>query len=566
MKQTLFETRERANELLKEALQIWRQSDNADALEGIEKDPVFSLLMNALAYQENEIDNDISRLRQEVAEDFARLMTPFEVGHAIPASVVVEALPEHSLAEVTLNKDSVFKLDGKFSFMPLFKSKVINASIGNIDRLDGRRWKVELLISNPIKNLSGFCFATRDIDYKSLSVKIQGAKHRLIRPWNYTELPFTSYFAPESLIFNHGEYFTGSMLPMDIFVRQNIRMFWIEEYESSPLNEEISKVEMIFEFSGINENFIFDASKLVLNTVLLVNAEEKEASLTSQNPIARIAGFSEGNRDNFSQQFLQLIKPSENQLYSSTQLEVRRVSGDRFNQAALVKLLTSIVNKYHTDFYAFQNLEEMKSDRLIYNLQELLARLIKVTEKENLRNMAGVYLLLHDKSHMKDPSFSLTVKYLTTSGAGVNNYLKNDAVFQAPVNLKLNSVNPVAKPIPGFDEVSSESLSKTLLRYYMLTSDRIVTPADIKLFCRVELERIYGLGEETILSIMVATRLSKDQYGTGYEICVDIILTDTPILKRSLSGRLPLMEIVIQKMLEVRSTGIYPFRVTIGFK
>ena len=45
MKQTVFETRQRANEIQKETLAIWRQSDQSDYLEGIENDPIFSLLM-----------------------------------------------------------------------------------------------------------------------------------------------------------------------------------------------------------------------------------------------------------------------------------------------------------------------------------------------------------------------------------------------------------------------------------------------------------------------------------------------------------------------------------------
>jgi len=62
MKQTIFETRQRANDLLKEAIAIWRQSDQSNRLEGIEDDPVFSLLMMALAYQANEADSEIEHL------------------------------------------------------------------------------------------------------------------------------------------------------------------------------------------------------------------------------------------------------------------------------------------------------------------------------------------------------------------------------------------------------------------------------------------------------------------------------------------------------------------------
>jgi hypothetical protein len=57
MKQTIFENKQRADELIQEAIRIWRESDHPDQLEGIEQDPVFSLLMTALAYQSNELEN-----------------------------------------------------------------------------------------------------------------------------------------------------------------------------------------------------------------------------------------------------------------------------------------------------------------------------------------------------------------------------------------------------------------------------------------------------------------------------------------------------------------------------
>lgn len=52
MNQKIFETQQRADELLREALAIWRKSVQNDFLEGIEDDPIFSLLMLATAYQE----------------------------------------------------------------------------------------------------------------------------------------------------------------------------------------------------------------------------------------------------------------------------------------------------------------------------------------------------------------------------------------------------------------------------------------------------------------------------------------------------------------------------------
>ena len=52
MRQKIYATQQIAEELTKEAIAIWKQGNQAEHLEGIEKDPVVSLLMTALAYQE----------------------------------------------------------------------------------------------------------------------------------------------------------------------------------------------------------------------------------------------------------------------------------------------------------------------------------------------------------------------------------------------------------------------------------------------------------------------------------------------------------------------------------
>ena len=111
MKQTAFDTRQRANELLQEAAAIWRQSAHSNQLEGIERDPIFSLLMTALAYQANEIDSDIERIKQDVLEEYIKLMTPYEAGRPIPATAVVEAVLQNDTTETELTEDSTFYLE-----------------------------------------------------------------------------------------------------------------------------------------------------------------------------------------------------------------------------------------------------------------------------------------------------------------------------------------------------------------------------------------------------------------------------------------------------------------------
>ena len=75
MKEDIYSTRQRATDLLNETLSIWQKGDHIDQLEGLAKDPVFSLLMTALAYRANEMDGEVERLRQDVLEEFAK--TPY---------------------------------------------------------------------------------------------------------------------------------------------------------------------------------------------------------------------------------------------------------------------------------------------------------------------------------------------------------------------------------------------------------------------------------------------------------------------------------------------------------
>jgi hypothetical protein len=44
---------------------------------------------------------------------------------------------------------------------------------------------------------------------------------------------------------------------------------------------------------------------------------------------------------------------------------------------------------------------------------------------------------------------------------------------------------------------------------------------------------------------------------------VDILLADNPFVKRSFEEKVSLVEMLLQKMIEVRSTNIYPIVVTI---
>lgn len=564
MKQTVLEIRQRAEELMKEFTQIWQHSQFSEDVADLHKDPVFMMFIMALAYQANEIDNEIERFRLEIKEDIERILLPYEAMHALPASLLIQTLPREDLSQVDLNENIHFYIGNEFHFMPLFKSKVLNVKVDSIERIDGRRWKVNLSSPYPISDLSGFSFGIKNTNFSTLSVKLNNRNLPLIRPWNYAELPFVNVFSQDSMAYNHGEYYSPSMLPLDIFARQELRLFWIENDNRAKI-EENEKFELIFEFNSIEEDFIFDKDQIILNTVVLTNVSIREATLSNYHPIDRIGDITETGEtaNHANNQFLQLVKPPSTVFNSDIDIEVRKVAGDRYNTASLIRLFNFIVDKYGSDFYAYQTLPEIAGESFIFNLKENIKKLKQLLKKEDQVFVPGIYLMIRDRNLLKEKKFSLSLKYLTTSGASVNQFLKSENTELSVVPGLDNSETHVIFKAPGVDEINLEGNKRSVASYYLLTGDRIVTMADIKAFCYMELLRLFNISREFVKSFKIDRRLSNEIAGSGYEIYVDIVLHDNAALRKTFMDKIPGVELLLKKMMESRSSGIYPYRVNI---
>ena len=564
MKQTIFETRQRAEELLHEAINIWQHSDDNDKLEGLDNDPILKLMITALAYQVNESISDLETMKDEVLEEFAQFLTPYEIGHAVPATAVITTALQDPILELEIDSSSSFTLTGtEHRFIPLLKTRLLNVKDIAIVRIDGRRWKVTLNFISPIRDLSGFAFAIKNQNFQDVNITMNRQQMPIAKPWDYSELPLSDCFGIDTILYNRSQTYEASATCLDLFARQNVRIFVVRPYNVSQFtNIETDSFDLIFEFSGINDNFKFDKSKLILNPVILVNAEQHTITLSGHTPIARVGGYDK-DVDRPDIQFLHAIRPSEEQLYGNSLIEIRRVAADRFNQGRLVKLLNAVIARYHSDYYAYQDLKGISGDKTMQALQEILLRLADSARKDQLRQIPGVYILLRDTKLLQTKDGSLDVSYLTTSGAAVNTSLNADSTFVVPTGLNSAQTQQIANPVMGSDEITDESAQASMSRYYIATCDRIVTPADIKLFCYNELLTRYGIIRDMIRSISVNRRQQIEKNGPGYEIVVDILLADNTFVKRSFEEKVSLVEMLLQKMIEVRSTNIYPIVVTI---
>jgi hypothetical protein len=443
--------------------------------------------------------------------------------------------------------------------MPLLESTVYNANVTSVVRLDARRWKVSLNFKEEISSLDGFSFLVDNLNFKDLNITINGNQIPLVKPWDYANLPLSSCFSIDTMLYNNTLAYDASNTWFDLFAQQNKRMFIVGKTEKF-FTRAADNVELVFEFMGLNEDFTFDKSQLHINTVLLVNTTLRNATISVNNPIVRIA---EGEGD-APEKLLHLMRPSSEQMYKNISFTLRRSAMERFNMDSLLKLLHCLIDKYSTDYYAFMQIDRLKNGMEVNRLYQWLISLTKYLEESSMPMSSGVYLLLKKGKEAIMEDESLTLQYLTTQGATVNSYLSTNSTFNAPVGLSNKRTSVVAEPVMGVDEAVGVDVQNSISRYYMVTGNRLVTPADIKIFCYNELLRRYNIDSSIVQSILVKNSILSERGHCGFQTIVEIEIADDIFVRRSLMNQLPQVELLLQKMIEVRSCSPYPVQVKIS--
>lgn len=555
---------------MQEAMKIWQTSDQDERLEGLANDPVFSVIMTALAYQANDTDNQIEQLKDEVIEEFNRSLSTGSSGHAIPSIITVCTAPSGP-QPVELDENSVFTSNsGSHEFIPIIKSKVFRIKESKVDRIDGRRWRVTLTFPEPITSIDGMTIAFTNQPYHDLkmTMMVNGEEKPVdvIKPWEASEMPLTEPFGLDTLLYNRTNMVTGggargnlspynSQIALEMFARHDLNLFYIRK---SPMNKLMDSVTLIFEFEGIGKNFTFNISTIAINTTILANVKIKTVTLSGVAPMARVSGVGT------TEQFLYLLRPDRDQMFASAPLMVRRVNVDRFNRARFTKMLQNIIARYKSDYYAFMSAKSQDTDAYISRIIESLQALQAALGDDDTVS-SGVYVMLQRMANFEAMAkMSLSARYLVTNGSKASSDMDINTKFTVPGGIDAAETNQILPPDPGVNEIRDEQYENSLRKYTLVTNDRLVTPYDLKLFCYSELQTRYNIVRELIRDINVThERYDLANYHT-YCIKVVINLTPNAFVKRAFDGKIEEVEAYLERMMKVKSAQIYPIKVKIN--
>ena len=110
MKQNIFEIQQRTDDLIVQAMEIWKRSDMSEQLEGLDTDPVFRLIMSTLAYQANEHDANLEQLKTEILQEFEQQLVFDDAGKALPATAVIKTALNRNISATNVDSKNVFYL------------------------------------------------------------------------------------------------------------------------------------------------------------------------------------------------------------------------------------------------------------------------------------------------------------------------------------------------------------------------------------------------------------------------------------------------------------------------
>jgi hypothetical protein len=528
-------------EIRRNIIEQWTKSGHSVA--GMENDPVINLLLSAMSFQAYHLQKNINQFEEKTIREFLNRSVPFHLIKPIPAFSIIETGLKAGCNEKMMDETCTFEFVNhkkqKLSFAPLLNTKVINAKLSMNEQIKENVWLIELQSAEPMESLSGLSFY---IDTPELieieSIKYNNKELPLIKPTQYSELPFTEWFSNAHLFLEQNYYLFGTYdYWKELFLTHTTNLYYIGQYgkEISTKGETHIKLEITFN-SPVSSSEI-----LKINCVPIVNVEKKEVTLDERNPVKDLATE--------TAEFLNFLcdKNCEKDL---AHVLIRQYGVERYNSEQLLEQMQEMLYRYYADYYAFQNIKELSATDKLETLKALMDDFRGIVSKAEDKIINEHFFAVLKKNDSEIVKAHL--KYLTTAGAAGNEIKPFSKPVKSPVVCDSNKTSLLMETKGGRNSIKDEIQKETIAKYYFQTKDRLVTPADITLFIKSFYfnERILGNEIENI-----SINREKDF------IQISIKLKNESELQE-LENFNSLAE-TLQNKITLRSSGILPFVVNI---
>jgi len=511
---------------------------------GLENDPVINLLLSALSYQAYQIYRNINQSEEKLFRNFRDRTLPFHLTKPAPAFSILETSLKAGCAEKTLDENCSFEFVNskkqRIMLAPLCTTKVISATVNMKEQVEPHVCKIALELLEPLESLTGLSFYVNSSEPVEInSIKIRNKELPLIKPSQFSELPFTEWFNNAHLFVNQNYYLFGTYdFWKEIFLTHTTQLYYIGKYgkEISTKGETSIELEVTFN-TAVSNNDI-----LKINCVPVVNVEKKEVTLDERNPVKDLSSETE--------EFLNFLY-EKNTANDFENIILRQHSVERYNSEHLFEQIQEMLYRFNTDYYAFQSIKELSATDKLDTFKELMDDFKSIVNKAEEKMIDAHYYAVLKKN--SNESKRLDLKYLATSGAAANGIKEYSKPLKSPVVIDNAKTSLIMDTKGGRNSIKDESQKEVIAKYYFQTKDRLVTPADISLFIKS-----FYFNEELLGNEIENITMNREKE----EIRISVVLKSDSYLHES--ENIASLATLLQNKISLRSSGILPVRVNIS--
>ena len=584
-------------ELLEKSIEQWTQEgffnyddngtsfsnkkfDNSEEeafIQNMENDPVVNLFMTALAHQTNLLKEQILSIQSSLLSEFVKLTSPYHLTRAIPAMSVMQICPsggfDSSWADdstvILLEKKSKtkmrFKELEKFSFLPLLKTKILNAKLKSVRKTAKNIFELEIAGESAIGNLSGMSLFLPRIQATNMQILVNDRPLPVISMNDFERIPLCDIFNVSHDVYNQSLLYGSTESWLDLTASLSNKLFYVGEYDGTISEKSVTlSVELTSK-----EDVDVTMDDFMLNCFPIVNVEKHKVSLAAEEPIKKLAiengeedaDDSESNIAKMEKQkaFLNLLAPSDSS-YDPEQIQLRHFGAERFHASLLVDQTRALINRYSSDYSSFMAFADIHFDDKISMLRKQLLDIANIID-EGQTVRSGVYVMLkkgEQEKYNSEPT-RLEVSYLLTDGKRGNGITSGGNIILPP-SLSAKESRILVTTFGGSDEERDPEIIKTTARYYNQTHERLITKQDIKSFCVKELQSCYHINKEDIKDVSVFPHFNHG----AQETTIHIRLSGTR--SQDMDDAVNRVEEELPQKMGLRSAGFCTFVVEVEFE
>lgn len=540
-------------------------------------DPVSKLMVTTLLHQAQKIKDEISATPERVVSRLCDYFIPKNKIDATPAlcflQPVVKArkgVEAHSIADGTF---FTFKIDTKtnLSYYPLFINYMLpitalhilndKALVSNGTRTELRlncKGKVWVGVEMPVEidtlgNVSLYIRNSSGVLPRNIFVGNDMTDLSFMEASNLSDIPMMNPFDsqqtnPSSIeIFSTWQtqlsewedgrllYITDNLKDRDVFKYRAYPKTFQQYLESNDLDRfDNNTLWLLLDFG---DDFDVPADiEIIPNVVPAVNVSLNSATLTQSSPIAKLI---KGD-GSFFLNIVETSLPSQKQGFNtiSEDVVIRDFDANCYNRDILHRDVRNLYNRFIEDYHAFVEYHSLKDGELVRTLRELVNKIGKsVTSKSEIKTHfdEGTYAMR--SVGLIGKSTTVKVSYLTTNGK-LGNSPKTGMSMENKKDAALEKDVAVVSSARGGDDKAGVDQRYELLRYYILTSDRLFTKMDIDAFLRIQLLKEYGKEEMKRISFDISIQGAAGSNKLVRGLYIDIKFKDEKNYRKAISTAL----------------------------